>query len=147
MESPTGFEKPAKRWAIHRAFNQNVLISSTLFLTVGIYLAVLGLGAGGGKPSSQRVSDISNSVLYALFFITGLVGGSVMNVVGPRITAIVSLREVLTKSIAHQVQLGAFGYPFYVAGFFYYDRTGNDWFPILAGAVLGISAGLLWTVA
>lgn len=62
----------------------------TLFLTVGIYLAVLGLGAGGGKPSSQRVSDISNSVLYALFFFSGLAGGSVMNIIGPRLTTIVS---------------------------------------------------------
>ncbi len=44
-------------------------------------------------------------------------------------------------------QLGAFGYPFYVASFFYYDRTGHEWFPIVGGAVLGISAGLLWTVA
>lgn len=36
-----------------QAFNQNLISGIVLFFTVGIYLAVLGLGAGGGKPSSQ----------------------------------------------------------------------------------------------
>ncbi|KAF7557020.1 hypothetical protein G7046_g6155 [Stylonectria norvegica] len=121
----------AGNFSIHRTSVQNLVISVVLLLTVGIYLAVLGLGAGGGKPSSQRVSDISNAVLYALFFVSGMLGGTVMNIIGPRLTAVI----------------GAFGYPFYVAGFFYYDRTGHEWFPILGGAVLGVSAGLLWTVA
>lgn len=36
-----------------RTFNQNFISGIVLFFTVGIYLAVLGLGAGGGQPSSQ----------------------------------------------------------------------------------------------
>jgi hypothetical protein len=40
----------------HLAFNQNATSGVILFFTVGIYLAVLGLGAGGGKPSSQVYS-------------------------------------------------------------------------------------------
>ncbi len=80
--------------SLRRTSVQNFVIAAVLFLTVGIYLAVLGLGAGGGKPSSQRVSDISNSTLYALFFVSGAIGGTVMNIVGPRVTTLVGgLRE------------------------------------------------------
>lgn len=31
--------------------------------------------------------------------------------------------------------------------FWYYDSTGKSWFPILGGAYLGLTAGLLWTTA
>lgn len=84
------------------AFNQNLISGIILFFTVGIYLAVLGLGAGGGKPASQvykllictdhgpiadsfqRVSDISNSALYAVFAVFGFFTGSIMNKLGPQ---------------------------------------------------------------
>jgi len=32
-------------------------------------------------------------------------------------------------------------------GLWYYDRTGNEVFAIVGGAVLGVGAGLLWTCA
>ncbi|KAJ3469819.1 hypothetical protein MRS44_003884 [Fusarium solani] len=113
------------------AFNQNLISGAVLFFTIGIYLAVLGLGAGGGKPSSQRVSDISNSLLYGIFAIFGFLTGAILNRVGPRIT----------------MSLGVAGYPLYVAGLFYYDRTGNEWFPVLGGAILGLSAPMLWSTS
>ncbi|TQV94436.1 hypothetical protein V2A60_002535 [Cordyceps javanica] len=112
-------------------FNQNLISGAVLFFTVGVYLAVLGLGAGGGKPSSQRVSDISNSSLYGIYAIFGFVSGAIMNKLGPRLT--------MTAGVA--------GYPLYVAGLFYYDRTGRDWFPILGGILLGLSAPLLWSTS
>lgn len=37
----------------HLAFNQNLVAGMVVFFSAGIYLAVLGLGAGGGKASSQ----------------------------------------------------------------------------------------------
>lgn len=42
-----------QRFQRHLAFNQNVVSGFLLFFTVGVYLAILGLGAGGGKPTSQ----------------------------------------------------------------------------------------------
>lgn len=41
--------------------------------------------------------------------------------------------------------LGTLGYPLYVGGLWYYDRTGHSWFPLLSGAVLGATSGILWT--
>ncbi|KAM3547563.1 hypothetical protein MY1884_009525 [Beauveria asiatica] len=112
----------------HLAFTQNLISGSVLFFTVGVYLAVLGLGAGGGKPSSQRVSDISNSSLYGIYAVFGFFTGAIMNKLGPRIT----------------MTIGVTGYPLYEAGLFYYDRTGHEWFPILGGILLGLSAPMLW---
>ncbi|TPX12945.1 uncharacterized protein E0L32_006590 [Thyridium curvatum] len=112
-------------------FNQNLISGCVLFFTVGVYLAVLGLGAGGGKPSSQRVSDISNSSLYGIYAVFGFFTGAIMNKIGPRIT----------------MTIGVAGYPIYVAGLFYYDRTGNEWFPILGGILLGLSAPMLWSAS
>ncbi|KAH8549485.1 hypothetical protein BGW37DRAFT_469008 [Umbelopsis sp. PMI_123] len=110
-------------------YTQNIIGGSVLFCTVGIYLALTGLGAGGGKPTAQQVASTTNAVLYALFTCTGFFGGTLLNTIGPKYT----------------LALGAFGYPVYVSGLWYYDSTGNEWFPLLGGAILGISAGWLWT--
>lgn len=110
----------------HLTFTQNLISGAVLFFTVGVYLAVLGLGAGSGKPWSQRVSDISNS--YGIYAVVGFFTSAIMNKLGPRIT----------------MTIGVAGYPIYVAGLFYYDRTGHDWFPILGGILLGLGAPMLW---
>ena len=57
-----------------------------LFCLPGIYLALTGLGAGGGRPSSQAVAANVNAILYGIFFLVGWFGGSVMNIVGPNVT-------------------------------------------------------------
>jgi hypothetical protein len=105
-------------------YTQNLLGGWVLFCTVGIYLALTGLGAGGGGPDAQQVASTTNAILYALFTMTGFFGGSVINMIGPKIT----------------LALGAFGYPVYVSGLWYYDSTGSQWF-----ALLGVCAGWLWT--
>lgn len=127
----SAMDKPPSKFSRKLTFNQNLISGFVLFFTVGIYLAVLGLGAGGGKPSSQRVSDISNSSLYGIYTVFGFFTGAILNRFGPRIA----------------MTIGVAGYPIYVGGFFYYDRTGNEWFPILGGVLLGLSAPMLWSVS
>ena len=56
-------------------------------------------------------------------------------------------RIVASIRLLTAVQVGAFGYPFYVSGLWYYDAQGNEWYPLLGGAVLGITAAMLWTVS
>lgn len=102
-----------------------------LFCLPGIYLALTGLGAGGGKPSSQTVAANVNAILYGIFFLVGWFGGSTMNLIGPRFTFF----------------LGAIGYSLYTGGLWYFDRSGNSWLAYFGGAAEGISAALLWASA
>ncbi|KAJ5438518.1 membrane transporter [Penicillium daleae] len=74
-------------------WTQNFISGIILFLTVGIYLAVIGLGAGGGKPSSAHVATITYTSIYAVFAVTGFFGGSIMNTIGPRRTMTRQIRE------------------------------------------------------
>lgn len=46
---------------LNRPFNQNFIMGCVLGCLPGIYLAVTGLGAGGGQPSSQHVASLTNS--------------------------------------------------------------------------------------
>ena len=107
------------------------MLSSILFCLPGIYLALTGLGAGGGRPSSQTVASTTNAVLYGLFCLFGWIGGAILNLVGPKLT----------------MAFGALGYPLYVGGLWYFDRQGHAWFPYLAGAFLGVTAGMFsWSL-
>ncbi|KIX09740.1 uncharacterized protein Z518_00821 [Rhinocladiella mackenziei CBS 650.93] len=114
-----------------RPINQNFVVGAILFCLPGIYLALTGLGAGGGRPSSQTVASTTNAVLYGLFTLFGWIGGAILNVAGPKLT----------------IMFGAVGYPLYVGGLWYFDRVGNAWFPYFGGAILGVTAGCLWTAA
>lgn len=102
-----------------------------LFCLPGIYLAVTGLGAGGGKPSSAEVSNNVNAINYAVFTLMSLVVGFVLNSWTPKVCLLI----------------GAIGYPVFMGSFWYYDRTGNSWYPYLAAVISGISSGFLWTTA
>ncbi|KPI45554.1 uncharacterized protein AB675_812 [Cyphellophora attinorum] len=124
---------------------QNLISGVALFLTAGIYHAITGLGAGGGKPSSIYVATTTNSILYVLFTVVGFFGGSVLNKIGPKITYTVGLSSDQRHIPGHLI--GCFGYPFYATGLWYFDAKGHQWYPLLGGAILGITAGLLWTAA
>jgi hypothetical protein len=102
-----------------------------LFCLPGIYLALTGLGAGGGGPDAQQVASTAIAILQGVFTLSGWMGGAVLNLLRPKIT----------------LMLGGVGYPIYVAGLWYFDRVGHAWFPYLGGALLGLSAGCLWTSA
>jgi len=102
-----------------------------LFFTVGIYLAVLNLGAGGAQADAAHVNNIVAACLYAVFAVSEVFGGSTLNVIGPRYT----------------MMIGAFGYGFYITGLWYYDYKGSSAYAIIGGCVLGYTAGLLWTAS
>ncbi|KAL1941804.1 hypothetical protein VTO73DRAFT_6804 [Trametes versicolor] len=106
---------------------QVVLVGITCFATVGMFSAVSNLGAGG--LSDITLSDTSQGVLYGTFAITGLVSGGISNLLGPRLTLF----------------LGTLGYALYVGSLWCYQTQGTGWFVILAGAILGVSAALLWS--
>lgn len=68
-----------------------LIAHSILFCTPGIYLALTGLGAGGGKPSSQQVAALTNSILYGVYTVAGWCAGPVLNYLKPKYTMYVPL--------------------------------------------------------
>ncbi|KAI0695639.1 MFS general substrate transporter [Cytidiella melzeri] len=107
--------------------SQIILVGVTCFATVGMYVAVSNLGAGGTRDVA--LSDISNGVLYGMFAITGLVSGGINNLLGPKVTLFV----------------GTLGYALYLGALWCFQVQGTRWFLILAGGILGFTAALLWS--
>ncbi|KAL9034731.1 MAG: hypothetical protein Q9180_005246 [Flavoplaca navasiana] len=108
---------------------QNVLAGVIIGLGPGIYLAITALGAGGGPANATQMVNLANSVLYAVWFVVGWFSGSFVTVFGPKATFL----------------FGSLGYPIFVGSLWYFTNTGHQWFPIAAGAFLGLCANLLWT--
>nr|XP_031860987.1 uncharacterized protein CI109_003714 [Kwoniella shandongensis]KAA5528059.1 hypothetical protein CI109_003714 [Kwoniella shandongensis] len=106
---------------------QVVIVGFVCFCSVGMFSAVSGLGAGGTQDTA--LSDTANGVLYGCFAIMGFFSGSVNNVLGPRLT----------------LSIGTMGYSLYVGSLWAYQVHQTRWFFILAGAILGCTAALLWS--
>lgn len=92
-------------------------------LTAGLYQALNLLGAGGGKPDSASTVQVVNATLCGVWFFSSAFGGTVLNTIGPAITAC----------------LGVVGFMLYVGGIWYFDQTGHNWFAIFGGVAIGVS--------
>ncbi len=75
------------------------------------------------------MANETNAILYGMFTVFAWLGGTFVNIFRPRISMFV----------------GSLGYPLYIGGLWYYDRTGHTWFPLFAGAILGVLCGILVT--
>ncbi|OCH83821.1 MFS general substrate transporter [Obba rivulosa] len=106
---------------------QVVLVGITCFATVGMFSAVSNLGAGGTQDVS--LSDTSNGVLYGFFAVVGIISGGITNLLGPKLTLF----------------FGTLGYALYVGALWCLQTQGTNWFLIFAGAILGITAAMLWS--
>ena len=108
----------------------SVIIGVCVGLTAGLYVALNLLGAGGGRPNSAQTVQVVNALLCAIWFFSSAFGGSILNTIGPALTAF----------------FGIIGYIIYVGSLWYFDQTGKEGFPIFAGVAIGISAGLIFVV-
>ncbi|KAJ1890405.1 hypothetical protein LPJ66_007501 [Kickxella alabastrina] len=111
----------------HSPLAQVLIISVVCFLCPGMFNALNGLG-GAGQLDMHTTSN-ANTALYATFCIFSLAGGGIVNVCGVRYTTAISC---LTYAI-------------YTGSYIYYNKTSNGGLTILAGSILGIGAGILWT--
>ncbi|KAF9022214.1 MFS general substrate transporter [Hymenopellis radicata] len=111
----------------HTPMAQVFMVGFVCFCTVGMFSAINQLGAGGTQDIA--LSDISNSVLYGVFCIAGFFGGSINNLLGPRLTLFI----------------GTLGYILYIGSLWCFQTQGTRWFLILAGGILGATAALLWS--
>ncbi|KAF8527248.1 MFS general substrate transporter [Gautieria morchelliformis] len=106
---------------------QVFLVGFTFFCTPGIFTALTNLGAGGIQDVS--LADTANGTLYGLFALAGFVSGAICNILGPPVALFI----------------GTLGYALYVGALWCHQTQGTKWFLILAGALLGLSASLLWS--
>ncbi|KAL8837166.1 MAG: hypothetical protein Q9170_002627 [Blastenia crenularia] len=102
------------------------LVAFVCFLCPGMFNALSGLG-GGGQLDATTANN-ANVALYSTFCVVGFFAGTFANRMGIKLT----------------LSFGGFGYMVYIASFLSYNHNQNAGFPIFAGALLGVCAGLLW---
>ncbi|XP_074562042.1 UNC93-like protein 1 [Curcuma longa] len=102
------------------------LIGLVCFCCPGMFNALSGMGGGG--QVDHTAANNANTALYTTFAVFGILGGGIYNLLGPRLTLLA----------------GCSTYVLYAGSFLYYNHYHHQLFAIIAGAVLGIGAGLLW---
>ncbi|OAY59614.1 UNC93-like protein 1 [Manihot esculenta] len=107
-------------------FVQVTLIGFVCFCCPGMFNALSGMG-GGGQVDPTAANN-ANTALYTAFAVFGILGGGIYNILGPRLTLVA----------------GCSTYVLYAGSFLYYNHYKHQAFAIVAGAILGIGAGLLW---
>ncbi|KAL1881565.1 hypothetical protein Plec18167_003162 [Paecilomyces lecythidis] len=105
---------------------QIIVVGLVAFCEPGIWTALNNLGAGGN--ASPFLNNAANALTYGLMSIGCFLAGGVTN----KITAKWTLF------------LGAALYTPYAAGLYCNNRYGNQWFLLLAAALCGVGASLLW---
>lgn len=104
------------------------MVAFVCFLCPGMFNALGGMG-GGGK-ADPTTADNMNTALYSTFAVFGFFGGTIVNRLGVRMT----------------LAFGGIGYCIYaIALLVSVHSTHTGAFSIVAGALLGVCAGLLWT--
>ncbi|VFR03100.1 unnamed protein product [Cuscuta campestris] len=122
-------EKPPAKWALIRNDSplvQVILIGLVCFCCPGMFNALSGMG-GGGQVDPTAANN-ANTALYTTFAVFGVLGGGIYNVLGPKLTLLA----------------GCSTYVLYAGSFLYYNHFKHQAFAIVAGAFLGIGAGLVW---
>ncbi|KAJ1725870.1 hypothetical protein LPJ61_005596 [Coemansia biformis] len=111
----------------HSPLAQVLVVSCACFLAPGMFNALNGLGGAG--QLDPRTSNNANTAVYLAFALSSFAGGGIVNILGIRYPAAVAC---LT-------------YALYTGSYCYYNTTGDGAFTIVAGAVMGVGAGVLWT--
>ncbi|KAI3943567.1 hypothetical protein MKX01_004869 [Papaver californicum] len=121
----TQFRKKA-RFRYNSPLVQVCMIGLVCFCCPGMFNALSGMG-GGGQVDHTAVNN-ANTALYTTFAVFGILDGGIYNILGPRYTLFA----------------GCSTYVLYADAFLYYNHYKHQAFAIVAGAILGFGAGLLW---
>ncbi|KAI4306600.1 hypothetical protein L6164_029861 [Bauhinia variegata] len=105
---------------------QIILIGLVCFCCPGMFNALSGMGGGG--QVDHTASNNALTALYTTFAVFGIIGGGIYNILGPHLTLFA----------------GCSTYALYAGSFLYYNHYHHQAFAIVAGALLGVGAGLLW---
>ncbi|XP_068315398.1 UNC93-like protein 1 [Pyrus communis] len=126
VEESGGTEVPQSKFRYNSPFVQVSLIGLVCFCCPGMFMALAGMGGGG--QVDPTASNNASTALYATFAVFGILGGGIYNIRGPRLTLLSACST----------------YVLYAGSFLYYNHHKHQAFAIVAGAILGIGAGLLW---
>ncbi|KAK4792725.1 hypothetical protein SAY86_023160 [Trapa natans] len=129
LEGEEGSRRPPPSKSLFRYNSpliQVSLIGLVCFCCPGMFNALSGMGGGG--QVDHTAANNANTALYTTFAIFGVLGGGIYNLLGPRLT----------------LAAGCSTYVLYASSFLYYNHYHHQAFAIVAGAILGIGAGLLW---
>ncbi|KAM2730969.1 hypothetical protein EV1_002160 [Malus domestica] len=83
---------------------------------------------GGGGQVDPTASNNASTALFTTFAIFSILGGGIYNIFGPHLT----------------LPSACSTYVLYAGSFLYYNHHNHQAFAIVAGAILGIGAGILW---
>ncbi|ORX91291.1 hypothetical protein K493DRAFT_286974 [Basidiobolus meristosporus CBS 931.73] len=115
------------RW--ESPLSQLVILGLVCCFTVGIYNVYYGIGDIGTLGS--EISRQLNIALYASCSVSGIVAGSVNNLLGPRVSIIVA----------------GLTYILYVLLLWTYTRIANTALTIFGAVLVGFGSSLLWSAA
>ncbi|KAM1270148.1 hypothetical protein ACFX2I_002256 [Malus domestica] len=119
-------EVPLSKFRYNSPFVQVSLIGLVCFCCPGMFNALSGMGGGG--QVDPTASNNASTALFATFAIFSILGGGIYNILGPHLTLLSACST----------------YVFYAGSFLYYNHHKHQAFAIVAGAILGIGAGILW---
>ncbi|PQM41278.1 UNC93-like protein 1 [Prunus yedoensis var. nudiflora] len=125
-EESGGTEVPQSKFRYNSPFVQVSLIGLVCFCCPGMFNALSGMGGGG--QVDPTASNNASTALYTTFAVFGILGGGIYNILGPRLTLLSACST----------------YVLYAGSFLYYNHHKHQAFAIVAGAILGVGAGLLW---
>ncbi|XP_061339152.1 UNC93-like protein 1 [Gastrolobium bilobum] len=121
-----GNTKNSSLFRYNSPFVQVILIGLVCFSCPGMFNALSGMGGGG--QVDPTASNNSLTALYTTFAIFGILGGGIYNILGPHLT----------------LSVGCSTYVLYTGSFLYYNHYHHQVFAVVAGAFLGVGAGLIW---
>ncbi|KAF4954504.1 hypothetical protein FSARC_12117 [Fusarium sarcochroum] len=103
------------------------MVAFVCFMCPGMFNALNGMG-GGGKKDATLANDM-NTAVYSTFAVFGFFGGTFVNRLGVKLT----------------LAFGGFGYGLYTISLLLSVHYNVRAFNLVAGALLGICAAMLWT--
>ncbi|KAK7688034.1 hypothetical protein QCA50_008404 [Cerrena zonata] len=121
-------QRPGLKDLYYRPVTQVVMLGFVCFMCPGLYNALNGLGGGGRVDTSTNAN--ANATHYATFAFFAFFAGPINNILGPRLTLLI----------------GSTGYALTIGSYLAVNNHPSAApFVIVAGAIQGICAGLLWT--
>ncbi|PWN52671.1 hypothetical protein IE53DRAFT_366991 [Violaceomyces palustris] len=127
-EEESGAVKPLSDWRLNSPRTQNWIAGAILGCGPGIYLAITGLGAGGGNPNSSTFISALNTMGNGLYGVFSFLGCLTMLFLDPR----------------WMLVIGPTGYAVYILSMIYFQKTSDMIFSLILCIYWGLGSSFIW---